>query len=418
MFKIILYTILTSIFVLSNDLTNIHQNIVLQYTLYLPNKIDIKPKVPLDTDINITQVKDWKKSLPIPSKKTLKYFGVGFNKNDFLKIESSTQAYSITVKFRQIQTLTHHKDIDNYLYSITKENNGYLYDEETREMFKPSSWKNRRLINGWHDKQIAIDKHIVIHYYQRKPKEYRLITLGMAKFGLPDIAIEDIFSRNANDLSKVINLTAYSLLDNIEHNNTITINLDNLAKKYTYAKNFKDYRYKNHKETVILGFKQDIADEGDPKNRIIELTFKPKIGEQRYATQARYLEELFGLEDKVTDTSRYNYEMLRASKKDLAMLPKIKKIFNNKLKLNEYILVKVPFKYEKGREWMWVLVTLWKDDKIEGILNNKPYFIKNLHSGDKVGINQKDVFDFLYHKSDGTEIGDATTKVILKYKKL
>ena len=414
MFKIFLSTILISTLVFSNELTNIHQNIVLKYTLYLSKTITIKPKVPLNTDINVTEVSDWKKSLAIPSQSMLKHFGVGFNQDDFLKLEKITKAYAITIKFKQLETLSHHRDADNYLYTLLKDNNGYLYDEETREMFKPSSWKKRRVIEGWKDKKIAINKHITIHYYPRETGEYRLITLGMAKFGLPDIAIENIFSKKAKELSSLINLTAYTLLDN-RNTNAITINLDKLANSYVYAKKIKENQYRNHKQAITLGFKKALVDEGDPTNRIIELIFKANKNEQRYAAQTRYLIDLFGVEDKIYDTNKYAAEMEAASKKDLVMLPEIKKAFNKKLGLNEYIDVKVPFIYSEGREWMWILVTSWKGDKIKGILNNKPYYIKNLYAGDKVEVNQKDVFDFLYHHADGTETGNETTKVILKY---
>ncbi len=417
MFKLLLSAILLSILAISSELTQMDKNIALRYTLYLTEKISNKPKAPDGVDINITEVEDWRMSFAIPSKETLKYFGVGFNDNDFSKIYKSKFAYAIKAKFKQIKTLKHHKDLDDYLYKITKNNNGYIYDEATREMFKASSWQKRRIIEGWIDGQIAIDKHIIIHYYQIRPKVYRLITLGMAKFGLPDIVIEDVFPRKASDLSSLIKLTAYELLNNNDIKKSITINLDKLALKYEYAKYLKKYRYKNHKKAIILGFKKATKDEGDPDNRLIELTFNSKKGENIYATQARYLIDLFGSDDKVFVTNAYRDEMLAASKKDLAMLPEIKRIFNNKLKLNEYIEVKAPFKYSDGREWMWVLVTSWKGDKIEGILNNKPYYIKNLHSGDKVIVNEKDIFDFVYHIVDGTEIGNETTKVILKYNK-
>ena len=415
MIKIFLSVILLNIFALSNELTKIHRDITLNYTLYMPDKIKTIPKEPVD--VNVTEVKDWKKSLPIPSKSSLKYFGIGFDDSDFTKIDATKRAYAIKAKFKQTKTLAYHKDLDNYLYKLLQENGGYLYDEETREMFKASSWKKKRIVNGWRDGQIAIDKHITIHYYQIRPKVYRLITLGMAKFGLPDIVIEDVFPRKASDLSSLIILTAYELLDTQGVDDGITINLDKLAHEYDYAKYLKKYRHKNHKTAITLGYKEAKKDEGDPDNRVIELTFNSKKGENIYATQARYLIDLFGSDDKVFVTNGYRDEMLAASKKDLAMLPEIKRIFNNKLKLNEYIEVKVPFKYSKGREWMWVLVTSWKGDKIEGILNNKPYYIKNLHSGDKVTVDEKDIFDFVYHITDGTEIGNETTKVILKYNK-
>ena len=417
MFKLFLALLVTTIFALSNELTSIDKNISLRYTLYLFDSIYNSTKAPSGVDTNITAVKEWRKSLAIPSERTLKYFGIGLNKDDLTKLKSVTQAYAISLKFEQTPTLKHHKDIDSFLYKITKANSGYLYDEETREMFKPSSWRERRIDKGWINGQIAIDKHITIHYYQIHPNIYRLITLGMAKFGLPDIAIEDVFPRKANGLAHIIKTSAYKLIDNTDINSKITINLDKLSQKYIYAKELISYRYKNHKKEITLYFKQAKHDEGDPNNRIIELILKPKSNEQRYATQARYIEEFFGLKDKVIDTSKYNDELTKASKKDLAILPKIKQIFNSKLKPNEYILLKAPFKYSEGTEWMWVLVTSWKGDKIEGILNNKPYFIKNLRSGDRVTIHQKDIFDFLYHKANGQEVGDETTKVILKYNK-
>ena len=65
-----------------------------------------------------------------------------------------------------------------------------------------------------------------------------------------------------------------------------------------------------------------------------------------------------------------------------------------------------------GREWMWVEITKWKNESISGILQNDPSEIAKLKAGAIVKGQQKDVFDYILYKPDGTYEGNETGKIL------
>ena len=63
---------------------------------------------------------------------------------------------------------------------------------------------------------------------------------------------------------------------------------------------------------------------------------------------------------------------------------------------------------------MWVEVTSWKGDKIKGLLQNEPYNVPTLHSGQIVEVSQTSVFDYIRRYADGKMEGNETGKIIEK----
>ena len=93
----------------------------------------------------------------------------------------------------------------------------------------------------------------------------------------------------------------------------------------------------------------------------------------------------------------------------------LRKQFAEGLEPGEYILVKAPFKTpEGGNEWMWIEVTEWSGNNIRGVLNNEPFYVPSLHSGQIVEIRQEDVFDYIRRHPDGTQEGNETGEIIKK----
>ncbi len=79
------------------------------------------------------------------------------------------------------------------------------------------------------------------------------------------------------------------------------------------------------------------------------------------------------------------------------------------------LAVKAPFATASGgTEWMWVSVTSWKGDTIRGVLDNDPYDVPSLKHGSKVEVNESAIFDYIYRKADGTQMGGKTVEIMLK----
>ena len=64
---------------------------------------------------------------------------------------------------------------------------------------------------------------------------------------------------------------------------------------------------------------------------------------------------------------------------------------------------------------MWVEVMQWSaDGEIDGLLQNDPFHIKALRAGAKVRVKERDIFDYLLYRADGTTDGNETGELIQK----
>jgi hypothetical protein len=98
--------------------------------------------------------------------------------------------------------------------ALARREEGIIWDEETREVFTPDAWDERR-VRPWTDTIPDVSRHTVIHAYQDK-EFVRAISLGMAKFALPDIVVEDFSWSSNRNMGHLINLTAQALAEGAE----------------------------------------------------------------------------------------------------------------------------------------------------------------------------------------------------------
>ena len=75
-------------------------------------------------------------------------------------------------------------------------------------------------------------------------------------------------------------------------------------------------------------------------------------------------------------------------------------------------MVKGPFRENGQTEWMWVEVTKWEGDIIEGILDNDPDFVKSVRAGSRVSVNVNEAFDYIFTHADGSQEGNETGKLL------
>jgi uncharacterized protein YegJ (DUF2314 family) len=170
----------------------------------------------------------------------------------------------------------------------------------------------------------------------------------------------------------------------------------------------------NATAVALLSLRKGKWEEGDPFNRLFEITFDRYSGRDIHAKQEEMLSSLFGWKDSVTEV-RHNDELLAASRDAKAQLPALKKAFTAGLQPGEFIQVKVPFETpDGGQEWMWVEITAWRGNKISGLLKNEPFNIPSLHGGQIVEVKQEDAFDYIRHYPDGRQEGNETATIIQK----
>jgi uncharacterized protein YegJ (DUF2314 family) len=368
-----------------------------KHWLKVVNEMEEAPNDPLVHAYSCDKVQE--KYAP-PDVEYLQLFGRGLTREQAEKLHKCERAFIMDFGHPGRRVWEALQTANRVAEMMARETGGLLWDEETREVFRPDEWHKRR-VASWTDLVPNVSDHTTIHSY--KSDEYvRAITLGMSKFGLPDVVIEDFsWSLNRN-MGNLINSFCQSMAEGavVKESGPFDLEMESLKSNSTAV--------------ALLTLKKGTWEEGDPKNRLIEIAFDRYSGSDVHARQENMLSSLFGWEDRLT-TVRHDEQLLAASRNAKAKLPMLYKAFTKGLEPGEFILVKAPFETtDGGNEWMWVEITAWKGNKIKGLLKNEPSNIPSLHGGQLVEVKQEDVFDYMRHYPDGREEGNETGAIIEK----
>lgn len=391
--------------------------VVLQATLRAkpnnPKLVSEPPRTLAEPVMTVHLEKDVAHKFAPPDLKSLQYFGRGLSREQALALQKSEQALIMDFGHAGKHVWGGLKSANEIVEALARETEGLIWDEETREIFTPDEWRKRR-IETWTGPIPNVSAHTTIHAYNSG--EYvRAISLGMAKFGLPDVVVQNFsWSLNQN-MGHIINAFCQSMAEG-----------GKIAAAGEYELNFRALKDRALRESYLSSLKPNAtavarltllrgtAESGDPRNRLIEIGFDKYPGADVHARQDALISSLFGWEDAVKRI-RHNEELTSASKKARANLPGLRKAFNAGLAPGEYIQVKAPFGTPKGgNEWMWVEITEWKGGDIRGLLKNEPFEIPDLHGGQIVQVQEANVFDYIRRYANGKEEGNETSKIIEK----
>lgn len=346
-----------------------------------------------------------------PSLDMLQRFGRGLTREQSLALQGAKHALILNFTHPLSLSAQAHRAALMVTEQVARDTNGLLWDEETREVFTADEWHKRRLDSWMGDTPNALSQ-TVIHAY-RGDKQVRAITLGMAKFGLPDIVVDDFSWSSNRAMGHLINLLAQASVEGAVITSQGSYDLDLRAIKHSTVRESHLPTLKENSVGIAkLSLVKGTPEGGDPQNRLIEIRFDRYPGPDHHARQDALLSALFGSEDSVVYV-KHNAELLAASKAAQAKLPVLQAAFNRGLQPGEYVLLKLPFATPAGgSEWMWVEVTQWKGEAITGLLKNEPVNIPTLHGGQLVKVSQSKVFDYIRRNAQGQEEGNETGKIL------
>jgi len=371
------------------------------------------PKEPRDMVVSAHLQKHLQQEYAPPSLEDLRYSGDGLSPQQAQALQKSDEAFILEFAHPKDNVWTALHVADELVEEIARKAGGLVWDEETREVFSPDSWHEKRL-KSWSGDVPDVSSQTVVQIY-KKDELVRAISLGMKKVGLPDVVMDDLSWASEHQVVNLINIFCQSMAEGAVFEKSGKFTLDLRAIKSTEVRDAQSETLKdNFLGVARLSLKPGVWEEGDPKNRLIQLTAERYVGNDMPAKQERMLGCFFGWEDKVTAVE-HNEELLEESRKEKAKLPGLQKDFNAGLQPGEFIQVKVPFKTpDGGNEWMWVEVNSWKGNLIRGTLENQPFNVPDLHAGQVVEVWQGDVFDYIREYPDKHREGNTTGEIIHK----
>ncbi len=282
---------------------------------------------------------------------------------------------------------------------------GFIWDAETRIAYTVRGWAAQR--DGWQGQLPDVTRHVTIHSY-RDGELMRLVSLGMVKFGLPDVAVNDVSSTQTNNMGNLLNLIMQRLLEGegIDQQGRFHASIDAVRLAEVKQHLLSDL-LPSAKRELVVSLSPSPPAEGDADNRLLVLVFPgdPKSLQERHSEA---IASLFGAQDGIAYV-KHDAALLAASERARKKLFALKPNYAEAPPYGEVLLVKAPFVTpDGGNEWMWVEVVRWKGDTIDGILKNDAYEIPELKDGARVQIQDEKLFDYILTKRDGSREGNET----------
>ena len=347
-----------------------------------------------------------------PDLESLRYSGRGLSRPQAEALQNCRAALLLNLAYSKAHVWSGLSEANQLIADLARDTGGLVWDEETREVFSVEEWERRRRIGS--NEVPDVSSQTTIHAY-KSTDFVRAITLGMNKLGLPDVVVDEFSWENNSQVGHLINLFCQALAEGTvtPANGQFDLDLKNI-KNETVREPYLESIKSNATSVAQLVLRHGRWEEGDPRNRLIELCADRYPGPDDHAKQQKLISEFFGWEDTVAQI-KHNKELLKASQRAKEKLPGLRQAFQAGLAPGEFIQVKAPFDVPGGgHEYMWVSITAWKGKQIEGLLANEPAYIPDLHGGQLVKIRESDVFDYLHKRADGTFEGNETSEIIEK----
>jgi uncharacterized protein YegJ (DUF2314 family) len=371
-----------------------------------------------------------------PDAESLHYAGRGLSPEQVKRLKTPAAAWVFDFACPAADATGTVRRSGDLMLRLARRNDALIWDEATRQVFSPDSWEKER-VQGWDDGDAAdtgaapatrpeprgipdVSRHVTVHYYTLKEgRPPRAITLGMSKFGCPDVVMQELPQADSHSALALINAVCQTMVERgappeSEKPRPFKVDLERLRHPKLKADALANLK-PGASRVGMVTIRPATRDQGDPDNRLVELTFDRHQGKTPIERQTAFLGSFFGSVDRVS-AARFDDAALNAAR-DRArqvLLTEKKATFRKGPPLGEVLLVKAPFPTDDNSlEWMWVEVLNWDaGGTLTGILQNQPQKIAALKPGSEVTVKEADLFDYIIRRADGTSEGNETGKIL------
>jgi uncharacterized protein YegJ (DUF2314 family) len=287
---------------------------------------------------------------------------------------------------------------------------GFVYDEVARRIETKGELASHT-VTAKLGEPAFVPKHIAIQLYRQDDGTARLLTLGMARFGSPDISVRGANMSAGPALAELVNAAAAKIAHGA-NGRAITVTLDDIAR--LVGKKPADLRSDpGSARPVSLDIVVPERIEGDPDNTMVELV--PEGGGTTEAWDL-VIASLFGMPSAVTAPVD-DKELAAIAKKAQHELPGAIKRFQAG---EGALFIKGPFaiplesRLDGGAstEMLWIEVASCDSDRCTGTLSNEPTYATNIALGKTTSVRRSEAADWVIQHGDGGLVGGESIKAL------
>lgn len=379
---------------------------VLATTANAPALVDELPQAPGELVVTLFADIDQ----PPPPKDYLRMLSRGLDDAEIERVAKAGDSIGFAFVHGGDEPVARLRRADAAVLAVADALDAWIFDPEARLIYSRAAFRKQRL-----DVPTSVAGQVAVHQYETDDGRVRVVTLGMSKFGQPDLVVERTTWFAAGWMELVELATAQLMIEGRrpDASGAFRLSLDEVRAKEVRDRVTSDLREGARREGT-LSLRTASLQEGDADNALLEISFDRFAGVDKLAQQSDGLKVVFGWNEAMVELEP-DAELEAASATARKGLPALRDAFNAGLEPGEFVMVKSPFAKDEGtdgKEWMWVEVTSWKGDAIYGVLRNEPFYIAKLHVGQRVQVSMAEVFDWMRIQPDGTQTGGTTNAVI------
>jgi hypothetical protein len=294
---------------------------------------------------------------------------------------------------------------------------GFVYDEAVRRV-ETSSQALEHAIKVPLGQPVFQPGHIRIMFFREEEGTARLVTLGMIRFGLPDLVMRGASMATGSRLHYVINAVAHQLVAE-KLGLPITVTLDDVARALG-----KKREELATKPDASKSLRLDAVDaqrvEGDPENQeISELVPASSSREEARVTREAWDEAVIGLFGTAPEYVEANFgskleELATRTRRDLPGV--IKKFEGGQGELLLWSRFPVPPESRSdggpATESLWIQVASCDTKACSGTPTGSPVLAANVAMGKTTSVPRDKVDDWLMRLPDGGTAGGESIKIL------
>jgi uncharacterized protein YegJ (DUF2314 family) len=287
---------------------------------------------------------------------------------------------------------------------------GFVYDEVSRRIETLPEFREHAIVAPLAEPVFA-RKHVVIQLYRQEDGTARLLTLGMARFGSPDLSIREAHMSSGPLLAEVLNAAA-SKIAHGSNAGSLQLTLEDIA-RVVGKKPAELSSNPSGARPVELDVVIPERIEGDPDNDLAELV--PSGGANRENWDV-VVASLFGappsmnapLDDKELTA------VAKSARRDLAGAIKRFQAGEGELYLKGPFPIPEDARVDGGAstETLWVAVAACEAKLCTGTLSNEPSYATNLAAGKTTSVAREEALDWMLQLRDGGTAGGESIRVL------
>ena len=271
---------------------------------------------------------------------------------------------------------------------------GLVWDETTRHLVSASQAKLQTIRTPLGAPAFN-PRAIIVQFFRQPDSSARLVTVGMSRFGSPDLSLRGSTMAAGAMLVDAVNAVASSIVEGHDAL-PLTVKLKNEAVSFEVADAERSA--------------------GDPEDFVELVPMGGATGESMREAWDAVVAKLFGESTRAVET-KPTKELETAGAKARKDLPAVLKRFaagEGELFVWGPFVIPPDERADGGPddEWLWVKVASCDDNACTGALSNRPMYATNIASGRTTSLPRAKIADWQLRFPDGGIAGGETTKLL------